>query len=117
MLRLKKSLKSSSRCRKASTNGKLPRRITRWITTLNQISTWVNHELCLGTQMNRMRRSGDGRNGYGDSWLFKIPGLPFTPTSSGGRVRFAIASTRGTRLTCNSIAPDTGREPIDASGS
>ena len=41
--------------RRSDTDLKFPRRNTRLTNTLNQISTWFSHDVCLGTYTNRTR--------------------------------------------------------------
>ena len=88
------STKSKRRFRKSACAVNDPRRSTRRDTTRNPISAWFNHDVCFGTDANRIRWPASVKNALRVGTDFRTPPFPFAPNDATGTAhKPAITST------------------------
>src|SRR3954452_18665096 len=87
-------MNAKTRPLRSSTEVKLERRSNFRTRILNQISTWLSHEVCFGVYTNRMRWLGSDRNAARLGCDFSPPCLPLTPNSSWTPQVWATHTTR-----------------------
>src|SRR5919202_1733513 len=86
-------MKARSWARRSSVEVKVPRRNNLRTRILNQISTWFNHEQCLGVETKRMRWVGSHRKAARVAMDSRMPVLSLVPRSSAYPRRSATKRT------------------------
>ena len=88
------------RSRRSAFDRKLPRFRARRDSTLNQISTWFSHDVCLGTYTNRIRWLASFKNSFRVATDFNTPLFPFTPSGSTGNAHSPATNSTSVAEQC-----------------